>query len=188
MLAGGRGKRFAAAGGKNFKQRLPLGGRSLLEQVCNLYRAAGLPVLCALHPALEPMAYGLATQDCDILTVLDADKGMGNTLAAAVRAFDSHHGWVIGLADMPQVQPATIRAVADTLMSGAPLCAPFHGGRRGHPVGFSVAFREQLARLEGDQGARGILHEHAAELVRIEVDDPGILFDIDLPEDWPRKD
>jgi molybdenum cofactor cytidylyltransferase len=108
---------------------------------------------------------------------------MGNSLAAAVAAAPSETGWLIALADMPRIQPRTIRAVADALLGGAELCAPYHQGRRGHPVGFAAGFGPQLRALSGDEGARAILQANRDRLQRIEVDDPGVLFDINVPGD-----
>ena len=88
-----------------------------------------------------------------------------------------------GLADMPSIRPETIRAVAAALSSGAILCAPFHRGRRGHPVAFSAGFGPVLRALTGDVGARSIVESNQARVLRIDVDDPGVLLDINVPED-----
>ena len=69
------------------------------------------------------------------------------------------------------------------LRAGAPAAAPCYGARRGHPVGFSAQLRSQLLALDGDTGARAILQRLSDRLVRVAVDDPGILVDIDRPED-----
>jgi molybdenum cofactor cytidylyltransferase len=58
-----------------------------------------------------------------------------------------------------------------------------HRGRRGHPVGFAASCRDELLGLTGDAGARGVLQRHAAEVVAVEVDDPGILQDVDTAQD-----
>lgn len=182
VLAAGRGRRFAAAGGKPFKQGQPLfGARSLVEYVCGLYAGCGLPVVCAIHPELDELAERLAGTGYQVVKVDDADAGMAHSLAAAVTEAPSERGWLIALADMPKVRPRTIRAVADALATGAPLCAPFYKGRRGHPVGFDAEFGPALRGLSGDEGARSILQANTDRLVRIDVDDPGVLFDINVP-------
>ncbi len=77
----------------------------------------------------------------------------------------------------------TIQAVAKALATGAPLAAPVYHGQRGHPIGFARRFRAALAALDGDRGGRDILAQHSHELRLIEVDDPGVLVDIDRPAD-----
>lgn len=182
VLAAGRGRRFQAAGGAPFKQSQRLcGSLSLLEQVCDRYAAAGLAVTCALHPELTGLGAKLAAAGHHVVPVGDADHGMGHSLAAAVAAAPTQTGWLIALADMPRIRPATIRTVAEALASGAALCAPYYDGRRGHPVAFSVEFGPALRALSGDEGARSILQAHADCLHRIDVDDPGVVFDINVP-------
>jgi molybdenum cofactor cytidylyltransferase len=187
VLAAGRGQRFAAGGGGPFKQSRPIGdSASLAEHVCNLYADCGLPVVCALHPQLTTLASRLTKAGHHVVVVADADLGMGHSLAAAVAAAPSDNGWLIALADMPSIRADTIRAVADALVSGASLCAPFHGGKRGHPVGFGTTFGPRLRALTGDQGARSIIQTSAGRLRRLDVDDPGILTDFDRPDEWPE--
>ncbi|NRF88788.1 NTP transferase domain-containing protein, partial [Burkholderia gladioli] len=102
--------------------------------------------------------------------------------AAAVRASRDAGGWLVALGDMPWVAPASIRAVARELASGRnTIAAPHHQGRRGHPVAFAAVHRDALAALDGDTGARALLLAH--EVAEVEVDDPGVLRDVDTRDD-----
>jgi molybdenum cofactor cytidylyltransferase len=65
--------------------------------------------------------------------------------------------------------------------------APAYQGKRGHPVGFSAKFRSELEQLAGDEGARSILKRHADQIKLLECNDPGILADIDTPEDLRKR-
>ena len=67
----------------------------------------------------------------------DAAQGMAASLVCGVAGNSAAAGWLIGLADMPCVPEAAIAQVRSAIEAGAPLAAPFHDGRRGHPVGFS---------------------------------------------------
>jgi molybdenum cofactor cytidylyltransferase len=73
--------------------------------------------------------------------------------------------------------------VRDALASGAPLVAPYWRARRGHPVGISGMFFEQLLASRGDEGAKQLLSENENRLRKIPVGDPGVIRDIDTPED-----
>ena len=92
-------------------------------------------------------------------------------------------GWVVALADMPCIGVPTLRRVAEAIAGGAALAAPVHAGRRGHPVGFAARWKDALLALEGDEGARAILRQHAALLQTLQTDDPGVLQDVDTPAD-----
>jgi molybdenum cofactor cytidylyltransferase len=113
----------------------------------------------------------------------DADAGMGASLACGVLSSKDAEGWVVALADMPWIAPATIRAIVDALASGADIVAPSYRGRRGHPVGFSRRHYAALASLTGDSGARALIERDPARLAAIDVDDSGVLRDVDRPEE-----
>jgi molybdenum cofactor cytidylyltransferase len=66
--------------------------------------------------------------------------------------------------------------------SGAPIVVPVHGGRRGHPVLFAARLVPELLAAPLDQGARAVVHAHAAEVLEVPSPAPGILADIDTPE------
>jgi molybdenum cofactor cytidylyltransferase len=82
---------------------------------------------------------------------------------------------------MPHLQRGTVLRVADALAAGAQIAAPMHQGRRGNPVGFGRSHLQALCRLSGDVGARALLQAHPVTCIA--VDDPGVLRDIDVPQD-----
>jgi molybdenum cofactor cytidylyltransferase len=113
----------------------------------------------------------------------NAIEGMGASLACGVRAAGRADGYLVALADMPFVRPSSIAAVRDALASGAALAAPYFRSRRGHPVGISGAFFDELVALQGDEGARQLLAREGARLRKLPVGDAGVIRDIDTPDD-----
>jgi len=109
--------------------------------------------------------------------------GMGDSIAAAVRATAAAHGWLIFPGDLPLVRATTLRAVAVAL-AHHPVVVPVFEGQRGHPVGFGQLCREQLLSLSGNHGAAPVVREWSA--IELIVDDPGIVIDIDTVEDLER--
>lgn len=178
LLAAGRSRRF---GSDKLLQRLP-DGRTVLEASLAPLAAAVNQVLVLVRPGPSPLHELLQEKNIPYLEVPQADDGMGTTLAAGIRATAQARGWLVGLADMPCLQAGTAARIAQALEQGALLAAPQHQGRRGHPVGFAACWQSQLAALQGDQGARSLLQSAAAQVVTMEVDDPGCLLDIDTPE------
>jgi molybdenum cofactor cytidylyltransferase len=122
------------------------------------------------------------------VTCADADKGLASSLICGIQANAKATAWLIGLADMPAVPAAAIAGVRNALMSGAELAAPFYDGRRGHPVGISAHYKNELLELRGDTGARRLLERDQSRIVHIESDDAGIFTDIDLPGDLNHLD
>ena len=168
VLASGRGERFVASGGSVSKLQALLDGKPVLARTLEAVRASGL----ALH-------------------VEDAGHpGMGDSIAAAVRATRDAAGWLVLPGDLPLVRPETLRKVADAL-STHEVVVPTFEGQRGHPVGFAAACGPKLAALSGPKGAASVLRSHA--VTELAVDDRGIVVDIDTldalaaAERWLRE-
>lgn len=175
VLAAGRATRF---GSDKLLHPLADGTPMALASAYAL-RAVVPRTIAVIAPNNRRLAALFAAHGIETAIAEDADSGMGASLAAGVAATADATGWLVALGDMPYIQPHTVGRVANMLRAGARLAAPRYDGRRGHPVGFSAWFRDELLRLHGDQGARAILQRHAPELVLVECGDPGVLLDID---------
>lgn len=179
LLAAGRGERF---GGDKLLARLPDG--ECVGAAAARHLLAALPHLVAVvRPDDAALAAALGAAGARIVRCANADDGMGASLACAVKARPDAQGWLVALADMPWIAPATIARVAAAVAGGAVVAAPFHRGERGHPVGFAAPCYADLAALAGDEGAKAIVAAHRDRIARVDVDDPGILRDIDTRED-----
>ena len=179
LLAAGRGERF---GGDKLLALLPDGECVGAAAVRHLLAAVS-EVVAVVRPDDAALAAALGANGARIVRCANANEGMGASLACAVRARPGAAGWLVALADMPWIQPDTIARVAAAVAGGATVAAPFHRGERGHPVGFAASCYAELAALTGDEGAKGIVAAHRDGITRIDVDDPGILRDIDTPAD-----
>lgn len=185
LLAAGLGTRFDPHGGQN-KLLAPLAdGTPVVRAAAHTLLAAVPRVVAVVRPGAEALAHLLNEAGCEVVFSADAERGMGASLAAGVRASAEADGWIVALGDMPWISPATIEAVARKLDEGATIVAPVYRGRRGHPVGFGATQGAALARLDGDFGARSLVASSAVTL--IEVDDPGVLADVDTPADLQQR-
>ena len=182
LLAAGAGTRF---GGGKLVHPLEDGLAIAAHAARNLV-TAGLDVIAVVRPGDFPLADLLEQEGCQVTHCAESVHGMGHTLAHGVASTREAGGWIVALADMPRLKPATIEAIAAAIAGGAPIAAPYFGAERGHPVGFGSRLREELTQLTGDAGAKAVLQRHAQEIVRIETDDPGVLLDIDRKSDIDR--
>lgn len=181
LLAAGFGSRFDPDGLHNkLLARMPDGTPVAHESAHRLLRVVS-QVVAVVRPGSDALARLLNDAGCDVVFALDAERGMGASLAAGVEASESAEGWIVALADMPRIAVSTIEEVARVLDGGASLVAPYYHGQRGHPVGFGIGHRDALVALDGDTGAKSLLMSHP--VTRLDVEDPGILRDIDTPED-----
>lgn len=182
LLAAGLGTRFDPSGQDSKLLAALPDGTPVAVAAARRLRAVMPEVIAVVRPGAEVLAERLAIVGCRVLVAAEAAQGMGASLAAAVRASRDAGGWLVALGDMPWVAPASIRAVARELASGRnTIAAPHHQGRRGHPVAFAAVHRDALAALDGDTGARALLLAH--EVAEVEVDDPGVLRDVDTRDD-----
>lgn len=178
VLAAGQGRRFT---GPRHKLAQPLGASSVLGTTVRHALQTRLPVALVTTEAMVPLvADQLATRDIVIVSEADARRGMGHSIAAGVAERSSAYGWLVLPGDMPLVQPATLLQVAAALEHHAIAFAQ-HRGRRGHPVGFGAELYSELMLLEGDEGARRLVARYPA--CACEVDDPGVLMDVDTVQD-----
>ncbi len=182
LLAAGRSQRFGA---DKLLQPLPDGTAVALRSAQRLLAAVDR-VVAVVPPQAGELQALLAGPGLIVQVNPLAATGMGSSLACGVRASAAADGWLIALADMPFVAPATLAAVAAALRAGAPVAAPTHGGRLGHPVGFRHRYYEELTRLDGDRGARALMQRDRRHLVEVPVNDVGIHLDIDTPADLQR--
>ncbi len=142
--------------------------------------------IVALIDALAESTDGL-TDALNVDTVLAerAALGMSQSLAAGiVAAADADYAFV-ALADMPFVRLDTLaklKAMMETAAKDA-IVRPRFNGAPGHPVGFDRAHFEALRSIEGDEGARQVVTDHPANVIDVDVDDPGVIRDIDIPGD-----
>jgi molybdenum cofactor cytidylyltransferase len=163
VLASGRGERFVASGGSGSKLQALLAGRPVLAHTLDAVRASGLPfhVEAAGHP------------------------GMGDSIAAGVRATADANGWLVLPGDLPLISPDSLRAVAAALQ-GASVVLPLYQGKRGHPVGFARVHGAALQHLGGAEGAAAIVR--AGKVLQLDLQDEGIVTDIDTIDDLRRAE
>ena len=180
LLAAGSASRF---GSDKLLHALPHGVPVAVQALRHLKAVFDDRILVTVRPGAKELADMLRAEGCAIAVCEKSDRGMGESLACAVRAVPACDAYVIALADMPFIRPSSIEAVRGALLGGAVLAAPYFRARRGHPVGISSKFRTELEGLSADEGAKKLLAAHASALLKLPVGDPGVIRDIDTPGD-----
>ncbi len=117
----------------------------------------------------------------NILTFNDAEQGMGASLAFAATQLPAWDAVLVCLADMPFISSATYKAIAERA-TASNIVVPEFGGKHGNPVAFGAQFFPALAGLSGDGGGRRLWQTRTEAVLAVPVDDPGVLLDIDTPE------
>ena len=158
VLASGRGERFLASGGQTHKLQALLDERTVLQHTLAAVQGSGLR--WHLEQAPHP--------------------GMGDSIAAAVRATADAAGWLILPGDLALIRPETLLRIAQA-PADWPVVRPIYQGRQGHPVRFGRACGPALMALQGAQGAAAVVRQYGAQT--LPVDDEGCVTDIDTVQD-----
>lgn len=162
VLTSGCGERFAASGGTGFKPHARLDGCTALERTLVAVHASGLPwhLETATHP------------------------GLGDLIAAGVRATPGAAAWLILPGDVPLIQASTLRHIAQAPMSLDVVVPVVKGWQRGHPVRFSARCGPELMQLSGLKDGTAIMQ--GRDVTLWPVQDPGCMVDIDTLQGWQQ--
>jgi len=174
------------------KQLLPLGSGTVLEQTLANVRASGLDeIVLVLGSSADFIRQQLprpVVEGLKVVTNENYEQGMASSLRAGIAALnpDADAALII-LADQPFVRPETFNRIAEEYRrSHSHIVIPMHRGARGNPVLLDRAVFGDVMALEGDIGCRAIFGNHLDEIAKVEIEDPGILLDIDNNDDYER--
>ena len=151
----------------------------MLETTIAVYSGVFEEILLVLK--IADKAWASRLDKVQLVYARDAALGMGHSLAAGVGAGRHLDFLFVALADMPDIQADTLMRLKDAMAGPESIVQPAYRGTPGHPVGFGRAHFNELRRLTGDLGARGVVRAHGESTLRIEVNDPGVLKDYDVP-------
>ena len=181
VLAAGQSRRM----GETNKLLIEVDGRPILAHVVRTLCAAGLPPPIVVT-GCEAERVRAALADTPVRFVHNADfaDGLSTSIRAGVSSIlETWSGCLICLGDMPEVTPATLRALMEAFdpAAGRSICVPVHEGRRGNPVLWARQHFPRLMALSGDVGARHLLAELQDAVAEVETPSPGVLQDVDTP-------
>jgi len=195
------------------KASLPFRGSTFLETIIQTLREAGIArVAVVLGHHADEILESLQLKDIEVVINRDYHLGQTSSLQAGLRAVaamssspqstDQGGGGgdnagttgepeavLLCLVDHPAVSAATVRALADSFQqSPAPVIIPTHQGQRGHPVMIARKLFPELLSLGPVEGANTVIRKYRDTSKFLEIDDEGVLLDVDDPETFHRLD
>jgi len=185
LLAAGQGSRMG--GGKLL---LPIGDATVVERAAK--SLIDVPVADLI---VVVGTYGLAIKrqlsDFPARFVLNPDPSseMAESIRCGLKIVDpaSVEAFLVLPADMPLVSPETIRFLVDSLLaSDKSIAVPVFQGRHGHPVVFRSSLYETVLNFRSPQGIRPLVHGDPSKVLLVEVDDEGVIADLDNWDDYRR--
>lgn len=165
-------------------------GRTFLEHILATLHNAGIEQLTVVlgHHADEIQLAAKLT-GTEVVVNQDYRRGQTSSLQAGLRALDrpAIQAVVLCLVDHPAISTEVIRKlVAAFEQSAAPVVIPTYQGQRGHPALISRALFADLLALNTSEGANSVIRKYRNSTHFVEVNDPGVLIDVDDPESFRR--
>jgi molybdenum cofactor cytidylyltransferase len=179
ILAAGASSRMGSP-----KALLVYRGETFIERLVRVFSKVCEPVIVVLgyHAAtIRPEVEGKAT----IVINPAPERGQLSSLQTALAALPAEaEGFLFTPVDSPAVAAETVERVAAEFQRRDPatmLVIPRYQGKRGHPVFAARAIAAEILALPDTGQTRDVVHGHVAQTVYVDVDDPGILTDVDDP-------
>lgn len=187
VLAAGRSRRMGRP-----KALLELGGASFVARVVRGLRAGGCAeVVVVVGPPTAPESPRVCAEaeaaGARVAVNPDAASEQIDSLRAGLRALGAApEAVLVAPVDCAGVAPEVVAALIAAYRAGAAAAIPLHRNRHGHPTLFGRRLFSELLHGELPEGARSVLRAHAAEVAVVPVAEPGVLLDVDTPDEYRR--
>ena len=187
ILAAGASSRMGSP-----KALLDYHGETFIERLVRVFSEVCDPVIVALGyhaERIRPSVEGKAS----VAVNPSPERGQLSSLQTALMKMtalpDGLDGFLFIPVDCPAVGETTVRRVIDAFRGRTAetlLVVPRYRDKHGHPVCAALSIAGEFLALPSDGQARQVVHRHVQRTVYVDVDDPGILTDVDDPEAYRR--
>ena len=183
ILAAGKSERMGRP-----KALLPFGDSTFLQHLYGILKGSSADqVRVVLGAQAGEIKAGTEIPEQEIVINPDYEKGMLSSLQAGLAALKeaAPEAVILCPVDHPNITLSLIELIISSFRSsGAEIVIPTRAGRRGHPVLFAGPLFGDLLSAPLDVGARHVVHQHPEKVLEVETDEPGVVQDIDVPEDY----
>jgi molybdenum cofactor cytidylyltransferase len=185
ILAAGESSRMGTD-----KAALTYRGRTFLELMVQTLREINLErIVVVLGHHAQEIQQQIKLEAAQVVVNPDYRSGQTSSLQAGLRSLfaDDLEAIILCLVDHPAVCAETVRRIVATFRQcGAPVVIPTYQGRRGHPVLIRRQVFRELLDLPAGMGANSVLRRFLPTTQFVEVDDEGVVIDVDDPESYQR--
>ena len=177
------------------KLLLPFRGGPLVAAVVSALRAGGVDGIVLVTAADDDGLRAWARQAGVATAVNPApERGMLSSIQEGIAALGgadalARRGEIllVSPADLPHLRPESVAGLLRRMAApGARLAVPTYQGRRGHPLALAPELIPEILHLDSRIGLKQLRDRHAAELLEVPVDDPGVVADVDTPADYEQ--
>ena len=184
VLAAGLSSRMGSQ-----KVVLPYGGSTVVGHIADELLAGAVDgVLVVVGHEAERVREALGDRRVTVVENPDYRAGMLSSVRCGLRALpDGCEAVLLALGDQPAVTSELVdEMIRSHTATGKGIVVPVCGGKRGHPLLFSIRYRDEVLSRFDDVGLRGLLRTHPGDVFELTTPNSAILSDIDRPEDYDR--
>ena len=183
ILAAGESRRMGTP-----KALLRYRGETFLDTLIGRFEARCAPVIVVVGAAAQAIRGG-ASRAATFVENEQWRSGQTSSMQCGLRAVPAEAAGVLfTLVDHPAVTMETIDALLEASAAGGRrtaqpplLCVPRYQGRHGHPIWFSLGLIAEFLALAEPGAARDVVRAHAKETEFVDVEDAGVVTNIDDP-------
>ena len=182
LLAAGESKRMGRS-----KLLMPFGRDTILEQtIDNFLHSKINEVVVVVGHRAEEIIKTIANRPVKIAINPIYHQGMSTSIITGLNLIaDRTQAVMLVLADQPLVNSKTInRLIEDFCNHNKGIAIPTYQRRRGHPIIFSIKYKEALLDLTGDIGGKQIINQHPEDILEVVVDSESINIDVNTLNDY----
>lgn len=183
VLAAGLSRRM----GSQNKLFLPIRGKDMIAWTMDavLSSEANHIMLVASKLSMPKLA-GWASERVHLVENQAHETGMTSSIQAGVGA-TSADGYIICLGDQPTVRATTYNQLIQTFKANPDsIILPYHDGQKGNPVIFPQRHRSAILHHQEPEGCKSIVQDNMDHVIKVQVEDPGVLIDIDTDADYDQ--
>lgn len=181
VLAGGFSSRM-----QKFKPLLPLGKGTITDILIATFLNTGTDVYLVVGYRGDDIRTDIKTENIQIIENPDYQEGMFSSIRIGLSSLGpGYPATFIIPVDIPLVRTDTIERMIITAKAHPDaIIYPVFQGKRGHPPLIPATLFKAILDWRGDGGLNSVLRAHEDIAIEVDVDDNGILFDVDEPGDY----
>ena len=190
VLAAGSSQRMGTP-----KALLKIGEKTFLQHIVEtLHSARIIDVVIVVGAEAEKIQKTIIWFDGKVVINNDWHKGQLSSIIAGLNALDltksepeEIHGAIICPVDHPLLtQSLLVDLLQGYWLSKKRIIIPIHRGKRGHPIIFDRELFDDIRNAPIDIGARAVVRNHEQDIQEVDVNDEGVLINIDSPDDYKK--
>ena len=185
VLAAGLSRRMGVQ-----KLLLPFGGKTVIAHIVDQILASNVDEIRVVvgHEG-KRVSRELSDRRISIVVNSEYESGMLSSVRRGLIALPQEcRAVLVALGDQPSLTTKLLdQMVRSFKETEKKILVPIHNGRRGHPVMFSLGYRDEIMTRYDDVGLRGLLNAHPDDVFDLSVSTSSVLLDMDYPPDYQRE-